>query len=327
VGIILYGCARTQQPFWAWPATLWLDVFGKTHEAFRQAYPQWLEPSVRPYMVAIAYLLDCFSAFHLLGRFSRIALAHRVFGSVAVQQAVAPIMATLREWGYQSARRTNNFPGLICELLLYNHSPCLADLTASTIERFRRQDIISSRQGASLYGVHRGIAALGLVDPPSPITPPQLPIDGVDPLWRDWVERWAETSTLTRSVRLTGRAILFRAGRWLAQQHPEVREPAQWTRELCAAYLAHVERLCVGDYVQRRSGLQDRLGQPLSAQTKDSYIGIVRTFFHNCQEWGWIRPRFDPSRALATPRSILTLTGPNPRVIADDIWAKLLWAG
>ncbi len=37
--------------------------------------------------------------------------------------------------------------------------------------------------------------------------------------------------------------------------------------------------------------------------------------------------RFDPQRALATPRSIAALVGPNPRMIADDIWAKLLWAG
>jgi hypothetical protein len=37
--------------------------------------------------------------------------------------------------------------------------------------------------------------------------------------------------------------------------------------------------------------------------------------------------RFDPSRALATPASIGALTGPNPRVIADALWAKLLWAG
>ena len=31
--------------------------------------------------------------------------------------------------------------------------------------------------------------------------------------------------------------------------------------------------------------------------------------------------------ALATPRSVWALLGPNPRVIADEVWAKLLWAG
>src|SRR5207253_6783561 len=44
-------------------------------------------------------------------------------------------------------------------------------------------------------------------------------------------------------------------------------------------------------------------------------------------EWEWLPRRFDPQRALATPRSIAAMLGPNPRVIADEVWAKLLWAG
>jgi integrase len=53
----------------------------------------------------------------------------------------------------------------------------------------------------------------------------------------------------------------------------------------------------------------------------------TRTFFRDCQEWEWIDRRFDPVRALAVPRSVSALIGTNPRVIADDVWAKLLWAG
>ena len=37
--------------------------------------------------------------------------------------------------------------------------------------------------------------------------------------------------------------------------------------------------------------------------------------------------RFQPARALATPRSVLALLGPDPRVNADATWAKLVWAG
>ena len=327
VGLILYRCATTQRPFWGWCLNTWIEAFGKTHQAFRQTYPGCLDPSVRPYMVAIAYLLDGFTAFHLLGRFSRLALANRVFGPERVQQAIEPVVTLLHDWGYQSALRTDNFPGLISELLLYNRSPYLADLSADLLERFRHQDGIRSRKGASLFGVHRAIAALGWVAPPRPNTLAIAPVEGVDALWHHWVERWAETSTLTYPVRLTHRSMLLRVGRWLAQEHPEVREPTQWSRALCAAFLGRVERLCVGDYTQRRTALGNRLGQPLSARTKASYITTVRTFLHNCQEWAWIPPRFDPSRALATPRSILALNGPNPRVIADDVWAKLLWAG
>ena len=65
----------------------------------------------------------------------------------------------------------------------------------------------------------------------------------------------------------------------------------------------------------------------MTAATKAGQISAVRTFFRDCQEWEWLPRRFDPQRALAVPRSIAALLGPNPRVIADDIWAKLLWAG
>jgi hypothetical protein len=41
----------------------------------------------------------------------------------------------------------------------------------------------------------------------------------------------------------------------------------------------------------------------------------------------WFPRRFDPSRALSVPRSVGALIGTDPRVIADDVWAKLLWAG
>ncbi|WP_202426539.1 hypothetical protein [Streptomyces sp. HUCO-GS316] len=85
--------------------------------------------------------------------------------------------------------------------------------------------------------------------------------------------------------------------------------------------------LRLGDYVQRTVGLKDRLGKPLEAPTKAGQITALRTFFRDCREWEWLPRRFDPLRALAIPRSITALLGPDPRVIADEIWAKLLWAG
>ncbi|WP_293988517.1 hypothetical protein [Streptomyces sp.] len=54
---------------------------------------------------------------------------------------------------------------------------------------------------------------------------------------------------------------------------------------------------------------------------------MPRAFFRDLHEWEWTPRRFDPAQALRTPRSVIALMGPDPRVIADDIWAKLLWAG
>ncbi len=53
----------------------------------------------------------------------------------------------------------------------------------------------------------------------------------------------------------------------------------------------------------------------------------TRVFFRDCQEWEWIPRRFDPGRCLRVLFSVLACIGPNPRVIADHVWAKLVWAG
>jgi integrase len=128
-------------------------------------------------------------------------------------------------------------------------------------------------------------------------------------------------------VRSLIRIQMAKAGRWLAAEHPEITEPSQWTRQTCASWVAAVDRMRAGDYVQRPEALRSRDGAPLLPATKAHMLMASRTFFRDCQEWEWIPRRFDPSRVLTAPRSIRALLATNPRVIADDVWAKLLWAG
>jgi integrase len=85
--------------------------------------------------------------------------------------------------------------------------------------------------------------------------------------------------------------------------------------------------MAVGDYVQRRDHIHTRTGTPISPRTKAHNLTATRTFFRDCQEWEWIPRRFDPARSFALPRSVAALIGTNPRIIADEVWAKLLWAG
>jgi hypothetical protein len=66
-------------------------------------------------------------------------------------------------------------------------------------------------------------------------------------------------------------------------------------------------------------------GQILAPNTRAGRISILRVFFRDLQEWELIPRRFDPMRSMITPKSLLALIGPNPRAIADDVWAKLLW--
>jgi integrase len=147
---------------------------------------------------------------------------------------------------------------------------------------------------------------------------------GVAPEWASWCKRWYDTSTLAPQTRRGYYYELLKAGRWLQVQHPEIVRPDQWTREIAAGFVAAIDRAVVGQWA---NGNKQTIGKPYSATTKDTSLGPVRTFFLNLQEWNWILRRFDPCRSLATPRSVLALIGPSPRVISDDIWAKLLWAG
>jgi hypothetical protein len=163
MALILHGCAMTQTSFWAWDATCWVAVFGPDQRTFRRTVARGMEASVRPSMVGIAYLLDCFSSFHLLGRVNRITLATRIFGPTRVSAAIESIIAILEGWGYHSARRTDKFPGLIATMLLLNRSPDLADITPAILERFRRHEEIRPVRRSTLYSVHRALAALGAV--------------------------------------------------------------------------------------------------------------------------------------------------------------------
>jgi hypothetical protein len=108
-----------------------------------------------------------------------------------------------------------------------------------------------------------------------------------------------------------------------------VRTPDAWTRDLCIAYVAAVNLAQLGDLAAPSvyAGAHRRRDAPLSPRYKATVIRALRIFFRDLQEWGWCPRTFDPLRALTTPRSIQALIGPNPRVVSDEIWAKLLWAG
>lgn len=58
-----------------------------------------------------------------------------------------------------------------------------------------------------------------------------------------------------------------------------------------------------------------------------SPLRCVRAFFNELQEWDWIAPRFAPAQTQVPSRAVLAKIGPEPRIIDDDVWAKLIWAG
>jgi integrase len=327
VALVLAACADEGRSVWGLTPATWVRLVGADQASFFASHAGPPDPAVRSYIMALGYLLGCFTDLARYGRYERERLARKVFGRARVDAAVGQVRSILRSWGYQGV----GHPGLssaLCEALLAAGSPRLADLTTRLLERLRAAPHVSVARRSELHQVQRALAALGIAAAPaSPGAAQTVSLEGVDPAWAAWIRRWLATTTVapaTRKHTLTG---LARAGRWLVTTHPDVTEPGGWTRELCAAYVAALDRSRIGEHTTRQGHIAERLGQPLSARTKEGYLGALRAFFGDCQEWGWIGRRFDPGRALATPRSVKALIGPKPRVIADEIWAKLLWAG
>lgn len=329
VAVLLTRCHNSGRTFWAWSGTEWTDLLGRTQAEFRANAPAWAGDEVRPYLAAHAYLLGGFHEFHQLGSFQRLTLSWRIFGRDRVDSEIARIRAVLAGWGYKLGEEQDTLlPMVVCQVFLLNGSPHLEDLTTDLFERIRAEKILPGSRANTLFAMQRAVAALGFCDAPKHRTGRHSSrADGGPQIWQQWVDRWHATSTLTPRVRSSIRADLLKVGRWAAEQCPEAEDPAAWTRQTCAVWVAALDRMSVGDYVQRTVGLREKLGKPLQAPTKAGRISGLRRFFVDCQEWEWIARRFDPYRVLATPRSIAALLGPNPRVIADEFWAKLLWAG
>jgi integrase len=327
--IVLQHCADTGRSYWAWAEWEWAGLCGPGPAEFLAAQALPAEPTARPVLAALGYLLGGFTGFQHLGTFNRSNLARMVFGGDAVEGAIGQAAGILAQWGYQDPQRSGHrMRGTVSHVLLVNRSPRLEDLTTEAFAALHAHPATTSAYSPMLYALQRAAAALGTCDPPPRPGLGHGPgIQGTDPEWAQWVERWHATSTLSPKVRVIARSSLAKAGRWLAAEQPQITSPAQWTRQTCAAWVAAVDRMAVGDYTQRRGHREPRTGKPVSPRTKAHILNATRAFFRDCQEWEWIPRRFDPVRALGIPRSVRALISTSPRVIADAVWAKLMGAG
>jgi hypothetical protein len=114
-GIILQHCADTRQAYWAWTSWDWARLAGSGSREFLDSQALPTEKAVRPFLVALAYLLAGFTDFHHLGMFSRLHVAQLVFGAEAVDAATGEATAVLDRWGYRSQVRDGEYklPGVL----------------------------------------------------------------------------------------------------------------------------------------------------------------------------------------------------------------------
>ena len=301
-------CLETERMFWGWTAQEWEHLLGHDQAEFRRNTPSWGGDEVRPYLAAHAYLLSSFTDFHRLGGFQRLTLARRVFGHDRVSIEIGRVRTVLAKWGYRLGSDDDELlPTVACQLFLLNHSPHVDDLSTEMFDRVRRDRLLPGAQMNTLHAMQRAVGALGACDPPRQGTGRHSArASGGASEWERWVDRWHATSTLTPHTRGNVRANLLKVGRWLQAERPEAADPATWTRQTCAAWVAALERMNVGDYVQRTVNIKDRIGKPLEASSKEGQLAALRRFFSDCQEREWLPRRFDP-RARWRPRAVSPL--------------------
>lgn len=329
--MILKWCVKTGTTFWSWDTPTWQTILGTTQQAFFAAHvPRPKAGGERHALIALAYMLHCFTDIPALGEVHRVRLAEKIFGQDRIAYALKRVTDISLGWGYG---RSHPLMCMVAELFLINQRPELESLSVELIESVKKRWPDSHHRSSLYYQLCRVLEALGILthytrlNPMADLSSREVRVADVSPEWAAMAERWESTSCLTAPSRRHTRDSILKAGRWLQATHPEITTPEQWTREVAAEYVAAVTRMKIGDYVSRTSGITRSLGKPVSARTKDAYLGALRRFFADAQEWQWLPPRFNPFRVFATPRAIKALIGPSPRTIADDLWAKLLWAG
>lgn len=246
-----------------------------------------------------------------------------------MRRETARVRSYLRAVGYaESGLRSYGLYSALVRLFTITDEPRLEALTVELLEEVHREAPSGSSLRRATFRLAHALHGMGVL--PRCIRHRRYAgnaLDGVPPTWAAWCQRWNATSTLAPKSREGIYHGVLKAGRWLAREHPTVYSPADWTREVALAYVPAVDRFTVGELSAPHPVYVARKGTPISANYKERLLGAVRTFFSDAQEWGWCSRRFDPQRTFATPRAVKALIGPRPRIIADEIWAKLLWAG
>ncbi len=327
-GDLLAAMGRERSAFWGWDREQWERTVAGTNI------------NVRQLVIAVAYQLCGLEDLHWEIRGFKCRLfCRRIFGAAALEETVDRVQTHLDTLGYAAQLQRPNLQRALCELMLAARSPLLEDLAGrpELLVALRAREQHNARR-AGVEQLARTLVDMGVLGAaPFGAVPSREEwlarsragaLD-VPELWLDSAQRWFLTSTLSRSSRTQTYFALIKIGRWLAEEQPDRADPASWDRQLAAAWVARVDQMLVGEYSRAPNTdyMRSRSGGQLLPRTKAHLMWAPRRYFNDLQEWEWIDRRFDARRAFALPRSIKALIGPAPRVIADEVWAKLMWAG
>lgn len=316
--------------YWAWAEDEWLDVVRPTEGAFHER--NGCHGNCRQYVVALAYRLGGLDRLEEIGTYFQYRLALKVFDRKSVDQARFAVRDDRLSVGCNVGISRGLLQALFTALL-YQRSPSLQDISVETLHRVAASGPEHIRTGAA--ALSRVLDRMGVIEQGfcfregerrRPIRERRAGED-VHPEWLEWCERWRSAATHAPSGTTSIYYGLLKCGRWLADRHPDIRSPEQWDRALALEYASSAMKMRVGDWATPMGEARRRLGEPQKPGGIASHLRCVRAFFNDLQDWEWIEPKFSPAHTLVPSRAINAKIGPSPRVIADDVWAKLIWAG
>jgi hypothetical protein len=313
---------QEQQPYWCWDEPTWIDV---AEQAARSG-----DKGSRGPVVAVAHLLGLHRTLHHEVQVQEPKVAELVFGRDTVRAVIAEVVDTLRSWDASQHTVGGQIPAALSDLLLVTGTPRLDDVTEQGIrtlaERYPKGARRSGLIKISRVLAHQGIIATPLHGNDALRGPRPDTLSTVPPSWLAWAQRWRALSTHEPGTIRGMFSVILIAGRWAAEKHPEALEPHLWTRDIAAEYVADTLHAVHGQWAGHNRNTSKR-GQPLSAVGKVQRIDCLRGFLCDLIDWEWITPKFDPRKVLAGPVSVRAQIGPNPRIIDEVSWAKLMAAG
>ena len=332
VCLIIRAMNRWEVAYWGFSKQQWHELIGDDYYAYIALHG--CTANALHQIIALAYLLCDFDDLWSIGRLSWPSIAAKIFSPHVLMASYQAVMVQLLGCGYTE---TGNVVAVKCAV-----AAVFLKARICNLNKVPREVLLTLYQSAKAKITRRGLVLLSEILCRAGII--SLSINRVDkvlsqkikhktvtsnvsPEWANMAQRWFNTSTLQRSSRVSVLYAVLRAGRWFAQTNPGVATPKDWSRHTYLEYVGHVLRWSVGDFSTPKASVATHIGKPLSAKTQECLLKNLRTFFADAQEWEWLPRQFDPSRTLATPASVRRLIGPDPRVVSDDIWAKLIWAG
>jgi hypothetical protein len=97
--VLLLDMHRRQTSFWGWTGSQWIETIGTSPSEFCKRH-SLIDDTIRPYLAAVAYLLECFHDISSLGIINHINLARHVFGAARVNAAIRQVVDMTTAWGF-----------------------------------------------------------------------------------------------------------------------------------------------------------------------------------------------------------------------------------